>query len=158
VDPFLKQILDDPATHAIHGILKGAHRADGTLESRVAALAEQNRALANEVLRLRAAIVVLAEAMGRGQAIDPDRALARMRELMTVLSGDEPTVFASNDATEPAIKLPTHRPSTSQPGAKQPSSDPVFECQRCRKVVPAHASYVTSQGTLCASCYAASPG
>jgi hypothetical protein len=149
VDAFSKLILDGQATYALNRILKDSPRTDGSLESRVATLAEQNYALAGELLRVRAALAVVAEALVRSNGVDCNQALARMRELL--LTGDEPTVLAFHDPTEPRIKVPVHEESTDQP------SEAAFECQRCKKMVPAHASCVTSQGTLCASCYAASP-
>jgi hypothetical protein len=147
VDSLLKQLLDPNGTAALARALKASARLDTPVDAQLTSIAEHLRALAGETVRLRAALAVAVEALERAGTLDAQRAAARMRELM--LLGDENTAVAATPIMTPP------KPPVDTPPRR---SDSVFECQRCKKVVPALDSYVTSQGTFCATCYAAAPG
>jgi hypothetical protein len=120
VDPLLKEILDPDGGRA--------------------ALSRMSPDVRLEVMRLRAAVAVMAEALLASGAIDSQRALERVREILQ--SPDEATAVARGPVPTPAQPTPINAPPET-----------TFECQRCKKVVPARTSYVTSQGTLCDACY-----
>ena len=118
MDPLLKQILDPEALATLNRAIKAAPRPGASSDLQIAWLYEHHRALASEVVRLRAALAVVVEALQRTGTLDAERAVARMRELL--VTGEEQTAVALTPVMDTPLMTPakTAGPSAGQAGKK----------------------------------------